>query len=805
MTKQSQPTKISSESTTAAAYASRYGTQTYTSTAPGMVSSKSQHQYQSAGSTDTGFESKYQSRKDESQRSTTKDQELGEGANLARNTSPKESQRYSTTQSFAPRQVGQIVHPPVQTSEVIIEHPPIIKGILERPGMVFTNVHAAQTQSTRVTEGAASIGYTASLLPTTTNVYSSVSERTFQGRPSVMSDNASLNEDILRLTEKNEQLLQMLQRAQGQDKDTIFQLRASLETLHRKIVELENKSRQTAHERDELKYKLESRMDTYNHLRDKISELELENKMLRQKLLKSEGDYSVLAAEKSEYEVQVRQLNSELSSKIFAQDFLASETSNRLKISEEKNRHLEKRILEYEDEISRMSRDFKEYREKSSYAHLQYSSSQSDRTVTKVLHTGSTEPDMSAVTAPLYSQIKEKGLQIEELRHRIDSLESKLRQTEKAYGEMSTQLEAEKIRHASTVSIRDNEKKSSSQRIEELTRKLEEALGGSRDEKDKIGMLTREIDALKHRLRASEDENEILKKELSNLQGEKRQIEGKSYNLEIEVTKLTRLVEAKNADNQQLESELNNKNAKISQLQRQISDQEKQISDLKHTVKTLEGAVQRLERDAEGKTSKDTVKELTDEVEGLQEGIKELEEKAVSREEELLAELDAARELVEELEARIEILTEEAAKADEKLQESLDEQQRLREFCDKLICDNSTLDQALRQLSMDYDALQQQLQDTYGQPVVDHSLNNKVAIQLRRLIDLNHSKDDEINTLSAKLEETVKIAEERLLLVQTTQLDNARLINETAELYNLLDRTGISKKLQESEAIQARN
>ncbi len=615
-------------------------------------------------------------------------------------------------------------------SETVIEHPPILKGVFERPSVSFINSIGQQSQSRYIVEGQP--------LTTGTNVYHH-SEKIIKqdsniDRKTISASTVSLEEfnNLQRIKDRNEELLNSLLRTEGQDKEIINQLRRSLEIYYSRLAELEDKYRRVILERDEISYKLESKTESVNHLKDKLSEAEQEIKLLRSRVQKLEADNSELSSEKAELENQLRMQNAELASKLLTTDFTASDAINRLKIAEERNRHLEKRLLEFEDDFSRMSREYKEYRDRltsstssSQNTHIQHT----DKVVTKVLQTSN--PELEAATATLMVQLREKTISLEESKAQGESLESRLRQVERNLTEANKNLDAEKSRHQSTISSSENEKRNLLSRLEDSHRKIEDLQSQIRDEKDKTTNLQKQIDSLKNKIKNFEEEIDNLKRDKSTLSTDKKALEMRISAIEIELARLQKQLESKNAENQDLQNDLNNKNAKISALQRTISDLENQLNDLKYQNKGLEGTISNFERKNADMTSKDDVRALNEEIENLKEIIQQLQEQIQAREEELLQEIEELKAVIQKLEEEQDILFEKYEESEENLRLLQEERERLLEFIEQITCDNATLQKTVSKLMAENRALLEAQSHS-----MSNALSEKIAMQMKRLINM---------------------------------------------------------------------
>ena len=646
------------------------------------------------------------------------------------------AQKMSSSKDSLHTQNNQPTVTQTRTSETIIEHPPIIKGIFERPSTVYTNILAPQTTGMRYSAGQ----------PIITG-YSSVTEKTVNKREAsseLRRSTFSATEDSFanqRLRERNEELLSTLHRIEGQDKETIAQLRRLLDTYHNRLLDLEEKYRKTVHERDELGYKLENSNDTVSRYKDRVAELEFEIKAMKSKNQKMELDNSGLLAERSELEVKIRRLETDLSSAAHQSDLFSSEANNRVKILEEKNRHLEKRLLDMEDDMIRLSKEYKEYRDKFN------SSSHTQQTVidSKILRVGiptvqnvqvqDPEGVDASVHRSVLNQLKEKTSLAEDLKSKIDLLENKLRNSERTSNDSQLRFDSERHQLMNQMNQKEAEKKNLSNKLEDITRKLDELTREGREDKDRIQSGNKNQESQKSKLKMQEDEIEALKRERNNLLGEKKVLDMKNSGMELELPRLQKLVDSKTSELTQAENELQNKNSKINQLQKSLSDLELEKKDLQYQIKNLESSIARLTKENSEKSPKEDLLVLHEEIERLQEFIKKYSEEAQEKEEEQNQKTQEFEQLVSELEEKNSSFESQLQEWEEKYKASQDDLLKLREFSEKIICDNSILQKRV-------DLLKEELMNVQeggeGNPSVwvNSDAQQKLSYQLRRLIGI---------------------------------------------------------------------
>lgn len=716
------------------------------------------------------------------------------GGSGFRPSSPKSIARYSTHLSSMANNLTPITQQPalrtVRSSHNIIEHPPIIRAqdTYERQ----SNVH--QSLTNLFEPRAVSVSH--SVAPPQTIVHPpQVLSTNFFEKVITKKDESSVNTKtisideynaFLKLRERNDELMGIIHRNEidyKEDKETISRLKSSIQEYIAKLAELEDKVKKATHERDDISYKYENCLATISHLKARIEELESESKSFRLKASRLEDENSTLSSQKGDLEVQIRKLQAELSAKNALTDLNTNDLVNRLKIAEEKNLHLEQRLLDSEDAFGRLSREFKEYKEKATLNTM----IPQEKVVIK-----QPEVDTSGFDS-LMAQLKEKNLAAEDLRNKIDQLEAKLRKAEHNLLESSHELESErsKLHNAqNNLSQKENEVKNLNQRLEELQRKLEDSHHHYRDEKEKSANNARVAENYRQRCKNLEDELDALKREKNSLTMDKKVLEGTVNSLENDVNKVQRSFDNKSEAYDKLQDEMNGKKNKIQELERIINELSVLNGDLKVQIESLENTINRLEKEKADPSQANNENVLMEEINRLKELLGQTQEDMEIKSEEFSIKVDEYEAVISEIEDKRNNLLKIIEEYEEKIAKLSSDQEQVMEVSEKLIADNTAMSNNIALLEEDNAELRRQLmmlQNELAQmsatPTgVDVGLSSKLAAQLKRLININAQKEEEIQDLSVQLDNASMIANERLVTIEKLQIDNGRLINQVAEV-----------------------
>lgn len=635
----------------------------------------------------------------------------------------------SNSQGYTRRVNGRV-------SETVIEHPPIIRGVFERPSYIYTNVGQPQQQAAYATQGQ----------PVTTgvNYYSSVSEKVFErGRDSQTAadqrDYKELSEReqrvsvgpevraLSRLREQNEDLIAQIHRSEAIDKENVFLLKRNIENYHSRLTEMEEKYRRAIREKDELTLKLESKIDVIHSLRDKLEEVEQEARLLRGRVQKLETEKSTVLSENSELEAQVRRFTSEISSKGLANELTISELTNKLKASEDRTRHADRMVLDAEEEITRLTRELRD-------RGIHYQSSQDRMTSEKINLTSSKlvhlneGSDAEGLSSLFESKLRKKILENTELRSKLEAYEANIRSLETKLQEEKDRSSRDKKDLQASIEQLEAEKRSLQIKLAELSRKLDESSNLLRDEKDRFDSISKLVDSLKEKIRQLEQALEENRSDKNKLIQEKKKFESLLEDSLLDIDRLKKGLDLKQSQTTKLEGDLSAKSDDLSAANRNIKDLENQIDDLKYQIKGIERKI--AAQDTDNQSVEDT-SQLHAEIERLQDLIRELSEQALAKEDELTAKNDELEALLKQLEEANEKLGDQLAEYEAKLEEYEQEIDHLSELSEKLACDNTTLQKKVDILTSQIEAALQSHEATDG----ESELNERLAYQLRRLIN----------------------------------------------------------------------
>lgn len=711
-------------------------------------------------------------------------QEVKKDENTKRESSLKRDSCRSDSQGVTTRVINGRI------SETIIEHPPIIRGVYERQGAVYSNYLTPKPPSCIVMQG--------QHVPGEVNSYTTVTERLIEHNKEGGSEQQSgqFSSDLkalARLKEENEELNSKVVRSELYTRDEIHRLKETIENLQNKLADADNKYRKTMRDFEDLTLKMETKTEAHQALKEKYDEIETESRQMKARYQKLEVEKATANSERLELEAQVRRLTSELSSKSFANEMQMSELLNKLKTSEDKNHHLERMALAAEEEIARLTR---ELREKIVLNHADQERISSERigvSTSKFVHIREGE-DSEGLVSLYETKLRAKSSEISEWMKKYEDAEARLRMMEQKLREEKERAERERKSFKEDMEKLEGEKRNMSLKYEDARGKHDESQRLLREANDNIENLQRKYELLKDKIKRLEQD--LLKKEAecqSHIQ-EKKRIEGLLEDLQIENQKLKKQMEARNNEVISLTSDLNDKSSKIEAANRRIKEADNQMDDLRYQIKGLEKAVAIHENSkASNNRSQIDEKGYQEEIDRLQELLKELSEQALSKEDELVARIEELESIIKELEETNEKLQEQVGEYEAKIEELESEMEQLADLSEKLACDNTTLQRKVEILTAQVDALLQQQDD--GEKSCD--MSEKLAYQLRRLIDFvrycyqNYEKDREIEQLSKQLEETVQIANDRLVTIEKVQVDNGRLLNQVAEAYQELEKIGI--------------
>lgn len=616
------------------------------------------------------------------------------------------------------------------TSETIIEHPSILRSVVERQPRVYSGLSTTHTNTIHRQQPPTLI--TSSSQPA--SVFATVHERVVAVRETTQDKKtitlAEYN-SFIKSKERIEELQNTIKKLQSEDQSfEAAKMKRENELYLARIRDLEEKSRRLAFERDELSFKLENKVESNSGLRDRISELEQENKLLKAKVQKLEADSNVSIAQKTELEMSLLKQNSDLSNRVMSYEINTSELTNQLKRAEEKNKFYEKQVMQLESELGRLSR---EYREKS----LQFmSTSSTEKSSIKFVHSSEGSENESD-RAGLLAQLREKSMALEEARRKLESEQQHLRTSEKNLSEAQSQFEIEKSRLQKQAASKDADISTLNSRLEEASRKSESLHQQLQQEKDKQTSLLKQIDGLKKVVKEGEDELTDLKREKTALLSEKRALEMKASSHEVDLHKLNKLIETRNGDIAQLESDLQSKNAKVSSLQKQVNSLEAENEDSRKQVQNLENEIKTLDSLMQNKSDKGDIQVLGEEIERLQSTIDKLKQQLIENEQNYQNKYEDYDETLRELEKRNDELLKYIEELEPKLEELETSNQELNDFSKKVICDNMTLKNRNDRLEQE---LSQYQQMTFDNPY-EAQLSNQLGFQLKRMMDIVDAAD----------------------------------------------------------------
>ena len=685
----------------------------------------------------------------------------------------------------------------VTMNETLVEHPAVVKSYVERPSMIYApsvpTIPAPRVLVTgqpfvtggyaTVTERVVSSGnlreshvaHSTAIKTTTTNTASSA-----------ISQSESLS-TIQRQKEHIEELQAKLAKAEAHESSLTGSLRRTVDTLQGRQTDLEEKLKKVSLERDELLFKLEGREDVQGSLKEKVLELESDLRMTKAKSQRIEGDLASLTAERTELEATIRKLQSEQSSRQLSSDMNSNEALNRLKISEERCRHLEKRNLDLEDELLRVAREFKEFRERAGA---------NDRsTIARPVLTGLDGVDQQTHNA-LLAQLKEKSLLADEYKMKFESAEQRANRAEKALAELQRTLDAERANFVLQLQSKESEKKTLKSKLEELQSKYDELNSKLFAQTSQVENSLRQIEALKAKLKSAEEENDQLKKDRAALAADKKQLEMKCQNFELENQRMQRALDSKTQELQRVEADLIVKQEKISQLTKSLGDANQTISDLQNKIKQLESAIARLERELEGKASPEEISApLQAEIARLQELLQALREELRQKTEDYEMRIEEYDSTLLKAEERINALSKQVEELEAAKLKAEDDLISLQEVSEKFICDNHTLQTERDALREEVLMLQEQLEHQGGL-MLDGELVMHINERIQKLLDIIRAKDEEIQGLYRFADSATKVANDRLAEIETVHQQKAQLLNNVANSFEELSKVGIRHNLE---------
>lgn len=690
----------------------------------------------------------------------------------------------------------------VTTNETLYEHPPVVKSYLERPSVVYAPSVTSIPAPRVVVSGQ----------PFVTGGYATVTERVVSsgslrdshiGHSSAVkttTSSSTVNQSeflstIQRQKEQIEELQAKLQKSESHESSLTASLRRTVETLQTRQTDLEDKLKKTSLERDELLFKLEGREDAQGSLKERLVELESELRVTKAKSQRIEGDLASITAERTELQATIRKLQSEHSSRQLSSDMNSNEALNRLKISEERCRHLEKRNLDLEDELLKIAREFKEFRERAGA---------NDRsTVVRPVLTGLDGIDQQTYNSVL-AQLKEKTLLAEEYKLKFESAEQRAIRAEKALADLQRQLDSERANFQTQLQQKESDKRNLKTKLEDLQTKFEELNSQMSAQKSLVENLTRQLEAAKSRLKSVEDENDHLKKERTALMGEKKQLELKCQGLELENQRLQRALENKTQEAQRLEVDCHNKQEKINGLSKNLSDAQQLISDLQAKIKQLESALSRLERELEGKATPEEISApLQAEIARLEELLRALREEMKNKIDEFELRIEEYDMALLKAEEKINSLNKQVEDLEAAKNKAEDDLLSLQEVSEKFICDNHTLQAERDALREEVLMLQEQLEHQGGM-MLDSELMAGISLRIQKLLDIIRAKDQEIQDLYRLADSATRAANERLFEVETAHQQHAKSVNNVALAFEELSKVGIKQNFDPMQQTSAR-
>lgn len=621
---------------------------------------------------------------------------------------------YSSNQGYTRTVNGRV-------SETVIEHPPIIRGVFERPSHVYTTISQPRQEG----------GYTVQGQPrSSVNFY--VSERRIEREREVSADTREQRYSVAgearalgKLREQNEELMSQIQRSENADKEQVNLLRRNIDSCNSRLTDMEEKLRRVTREKDDLTLKLDSKSDLVQSLRDKLEEVEQEARLLRGRVQKLESEKASVLSENSELESQVRRLTSELSSKNLANELAISELTNKLKASEDKTRHADRMVLDAEEEITKLVR---ELRDRGVYYQVTQDRSSTERVSmmkSKVVTIGETS-DTEGLAA-MEARMRSKASEINDLKARLDSAESAARSLESKLQEERDRSSREKKDLQAALEQLEAERRALQSKVAELSRKLEDSLGQLRDEKERSEAAGKQVISLKNRFKELENELESLGSEKNKLSQEKKKLESLMQDLQAESDRLKKSVDMKQSQISKLEEDLASKIDDLTAANRKNKDFDNQIEDYKYQLKGHERKIASQEEENQG----EEISILNAEIERLQDLIRELSEQALAKEDELTSKVEELESIIKELEEANDKLVEQMAEYEAKNDEYEQEIEHLSDLSEKLACDNTTLQKKVDILTSQLEAALQ----SHEAENPDGDLSEKLAYQLRRLIN----------------------------------------------------------------------
>jgi predicted nucleic acid-binding Zn-ribbon protein len=699
------------------------------------------------------------------------------------------------------------VHPGriISTNETLYEHPPVVKSMVERPSIVYSPTITGVPASRVLVTGQ----------PFVTGGYATVTERVVSSgsmreshfghstavRNSTVAVSGVNNSELLTTIQKQKEQIEELEvrlsKSESHESSLTASLRRTVETLQNRQSDLDERLKKTTLERDELLFKLEGREDAQGSLKEKVYELESELRLARAKSQRIEGDLASITAERTELEATIRKLMSEHSSRQLSADMNSNEALNRLKISEERCRHLEKRNLDLEDELLKISREFKEFRERAGV-------SNNDRsTIVRPVLTGLDGVDQHSHNSVL-AQLKEKSLLADEFRLKFEAAEQRANRAERSLADLQRLLDSERSSFQNQLQAKETEKKGLKTKLADQQTKYDELSAQFSNQRSLIENLNRQIEALRAKLKAAEDENEHLKKERASLAADKKQLELKCQSLELENQRLHRSLDGKTQELHKLESDCQAKQEKVASLIKSLTEAQQTIADLQSKIKQLESMISRLERELEGKASPEEISApLQAEISRLEELLQALREELRQKTEELELRTEEYETTLLKAEERINSLAKQVEELEAAKNKAESDLLSLQEVSEKFICDNHTLQTERDALREEVLMLQEQLEHQGGL-MLDGALVSEINQRIIKLLQIIRSKDEEIQELYSLADGATKVANERLLEVEATQHQHSKLMNNVAFAFEELSKVGVKASLDPLQQESAR-
>jgi chromosome segregation ATPase len=691
---------------------------------------------------------------------------------------------------------------PVLTTERVVEFPAANHSqlILERPSIVgqFATASSLHQQSVPLPQQHLQHHETMSMASQLTTLHhvDAPQPRSTSTRPSNLLEEKVYTREIKdkRLVDQQEwDSLQSLRAHSSTLQSTVHRLeeeislhrsnaQIEIDRLHREIREINDKANV---EREEVAKKIDAKEEIARQRAERVGELEAEVKGLRAHVVRVEAENQELAGAKHEAEIKVRKMAVELNSMTQYKEMLGQEVAHKLKLADDRNLDLEKQILDLQDTIARLQKEHREYKEKQltldSNVH-----SQNTHLYSKVTK------EQTIVDNPEHiAKLREKAIRIDQLTESLSASESKVRQLEHAKRELEEEINTMQGQYTKLgLQVSTLETKLASTE-ENYQKKLEALMESVREEKQKCDAYFKIVEGLKKKVKYHEEELDGVSRDKQKLAGQLREAESKCHMKDIEIDKLTKFSDAKSKEIATLENEIILKNQKISASSRSISDLESEIANLKYQIKNMESLISKLEADSlKVPTLEEDIRLLTGEIERLQGLLEQLSaQNQNSQEATAQQEMNSQEEqqngdneeYVAELEAKVEECDGYIQELEQKLAEMESEVDKIKKFCEKLISDNSILQQQVREF-------QEGSRSGRNTEDLGQDLNERVIMQLQRLISLNNDKDEEIRELTDRLEETIKVANDRQLMLEQSGLDKGRLAMAVTEAYQEIDR-----------------